>query len=337
MKGSLSVLLVGLLGLRVVSGAVAQVPRSVIQPGSPEMPEMQGLRPFPPAPSQPAPSEERSPALAPASATGPPPVYTLNIGPRSACITPTIKRVAKADGGSIDVALPAPNTISVVLTGLTAANSHLGCTSSASQCFRLIQEFEITCSDPKVTSVVLALDSVLAGYVRSKHKAGACVRLANASVRPASWDSTPLVIAHPPLCVSGTAAQLYNQHLPVVQGPPMPLGKYVLVANFVIDCTGGGLCDGHAVADFSPDAALPADWIRMRDPFQGAAKKSFGFSLLITAAPPSEPAGVGRAPRDRPVVHRAGRRVPEVQQASWPPLPFLGPHAISLAPNRVGR
>jgi len=41
------------------------------------------------------------------------------------------------------------------------------------------------------------------------------------------------------------------------------------------------------VADFSPDTALPPEWVRTRDPFQGVSKKAFGFTATITAAPPS--------------------------------------------------
>ena len=67
----------------------------------------------------------------------------------------------------------------------------------------------------------------------------------------------------------------------------MPLGRYTLVANFVLDTTASGVCNAHAVADFSPDTSLPADWVRIRDPFQGASKKSFGFTLTVSAGPAS--------------------------------------------------
>ena len=127
-------------------------------------------------------------------------------------------------------------------------------------------------------------------------KAGACVSLASASVSPASWTGPPLALDHPPLCASGTEGRLCNQHLPPVQGPPMPLGHYTLVAFFVLDTTASGVCNAHAVADFSPDTSLPADWVRMRDPFQGASKKSFGFTLTVSAGPASGSPSSAAAP-----------------------------------------
>ena len=137
-----------------------------------------------------------------------------------------------ADGGTIDVQTPSPSTLTVAITGTPAAASYPGCTSTATQTFQLIQEFEIACSDPSITRVCLTLDSTLAGYVRSKRKAGASVSLASASVSPASWIGPPLAVDHLPLCASGTEGRLCNQHLPPVQGPPMPLGRYTLVAFF---------------------------------------------------------------------------------------------------------
>ena len=215
-------------------------------------------------------------ALAPLPA----PTYTITLGGRDACVTPHTRMRARADGGIIDVQTSAPNTVTVTMTGTPAADSYLGCTSTATQTFHLVQEFEVACSDPSVQTVALTLDSSLVGYVRSTRKAAACVRLASASIAPESWDGSPLVLAHPQHCVSGTQARLCNQHLPLVQGPPMPLGRFTLIADFVLDTTASGVCNAHAVADFSPDTTLPAEWVRMRDPFQGVSKKSFGFTLL---------------------------------------------------------
>jgi hypothetical protein len=68
---------------------------------------------------------------------------------------------------------------------------------------------------------------------------------------------------------------------------PMPIGRYVISARFALDTQAKGVCDDHAVADFSPDTALPTDWVRSRDPFQGVSKKAFGFMFTLSAAPPS--------------------------------------------------
>ncbi len=95
----------------------------------------------------------------------------------------------------------------------------------------------------------------------------------------------------------------------------MPVGRYTLSATMVLDTTASGVCDSHAVADFSPDTALPPEWVRTRDPFQGVAKKSFGFTATITAAPPSttEP-GVAMIPRAPGDVH-TGAAAPRAELA----------------------
>src|SRR5205085_30714 len=114
---------------------------------------------------------------APAPAPLPSPTFTIALGSRSACVTPTQSCQARADGGTIDV-LATSNSLTAVLTGTVAANAHLGSTGAAVETFHLVREFEITCSDPNVKHVSLTLDSALVGYVRSRHKAGASMKMA---------------------------------------------------------------------------------------------------------------------------------------------------------------
>jgi hypothetical protein len=217
----------------------------------------------------------------------PAPKYSITLGARDACVIPSTRNRARADGGVIDVQASSPHVITVSMTGTPAADSYLGCASTAVQTFRLVQEFEVTCSEASVSTVSWTLDGTLAGYVRSLRKAAAGARLASVVVAPAAGTPTPLILSHPPLGVSGTEGRLCNQHLPPVQSPPMPLGRYTLTAELVLDATASGICNAHAAADFSPDTTLPADWVRVRDPFQGASKKSFGWTLVLTAGPPA--------------------------------------------------
>jgi hypothetical protein len=213
----------------------------------------------------------------------PAPTFIITLGERTACVTPSQSCQARADGGAIDVQTGA-GTLSAVLTGSVAANAHLGTTGAARQTFNLVQEFEITCSNPHVKTASLTLDSSLVGFVRSRYRAGAAMKIAAALIAPLNSEKSPLSVAHPIQVVEGTQAHLCNQHLMPLTVPSMPLGRYVLKADFVIDSVAGGICDGHSVADFSPSTSLPADWVRTRDPFQGIDKKNFGFSLLLTAA-----------------------------------------------------
>jgi len=76
------------------------------------------------------------------------------------------------------------------------------------------------------------------------------------AVQRAQKPGAPISLAYPPLCVEGTAGQLCNQHLPPLEVPVMPVGRYILSAKFVLDTRASGVCDSHAVADFSPDTAM---------------------------------------------------------------------------------
>jgi hypothetical protein len=234
-------------------------------------------------------------------------IYTITLGPRTACATPTISRQARAEGGTTDVTTPASNVLAMAMSGAVAANAFLGHTSSATETFHLEQEFEIECSDSATCFVRLTLESSLVGFVRSKHKAGASVKMASAKICLPGSTETPFVVVHPPLGVEGDNGRLCNQHLPLIRVDKMPLGKYLLVADFVLTCDAGGITDGHSAADFSPSTSLPADWVRTRDPFQGVDKKDFGFKLVLTADPP-EPKKMGATsakPKDAGVVRTA--------------------------------
>jgi hypothetical protein len=213
-------------------------------------------------------------------------IYTITLGPRSACATPKTTKQARAEGGATEVTTPASNVLALSMSGSVAANAFLGQTSTASMTFHLEQEFEIACSDSSTCFVRLTLESALVGFVRSKHKAGAGVKLASAKICLPGSAETPFVVVHPPLGVEGEEGRLCNQHLPLIKVDKMPLGRYVLVADFVMSAEAGGVLDGHSAADFSPSTSLPADWVRTRDPFQGVDKKDFGFKVLFTADPP---------------------------------------------------
>jgi hypothetical protein len=258
----------------------------------------------------------------------PAPTFSITLGGRTACVTPSQSCQARADGGAIDV-LAGQGTLSAVLSGTVAANAHLASTGSACETFHLVQEFEITCSDPTVKTVSLTLDSSLVGFVRSRHRAGAQMKTATAVVAPVDSENSPLLVAHPTQAALGAQALLCNQHLVPLRVPSMPLGRYVLKADFVIDCVAGGLCDGHSVADFSPSTSLPADWVRARDAFQGVDKKNFGFSLLLTAAV-DDPAAARSAASPR-------ASAPEVIGASVAPTSRQTASALRAIPAAATR
>ena len=129
--------------------------------------------------------------------------YELKLGGRSACVVPRHRGQSRAEGGQIDVTSPSSNALAAVLSGSVAANAYLGCPGSAAERFELIQDFEITCSDKNVKTAKLSLDSVLAGFVRSKHRAETGVRLATARICPIDSPQPVMVITHPTLATQG--------------------------------------------------------------------------------------------------------------------------------------
>ena len=147
----------------------------------------------------------------------PDPTYTIALKTRHACVTPHAHRLARVEGGFIEVDAPVPNTVVATMTGTAAANSYLGCTGTATENFQLVQDFEITGSDPTIRTVALTLDTSLVGFVRSKGRAGAWVRRAEVSVTPVDSPGMPMVQAYPSLTVEGTGGQLCNQHLPPLE------------------------------------------------------------------------------------------------------------------------
>lgn len=233
----LPITLMGLVWLGL-SDASAQTPPAIVEPSTPSVPEMRGLRR--PAP-EPVPEPGPAPASQPPASVHPPvpsptptPPFAIVLQGRQACVTPRSRGLARAEGGFIDVASAQSNTLTITLTGSTAANSYLGCTGSAAEIFQLVQEFEVRSTDPEVRTVALTLDSSLVGLLRGKLKASACVERAELGIAPIGCDGPPIGLAHPPSCLSGTDGRLCNQHLPPLQTPPLPLGRYILTAKFVI-------------------------------------------------------------------------------------------------------
>jgi hypothetical protein len=224
--------------------------------------------------------------------------YTITLGPRRACALPCTEHLAVAEGGTIDVEAPSSDTVTVLLSGTTAASAYLGCRSSARMTMDLAQEFEVASSGPSDGFVAFDLDSKLVGYLRSKDRGGARVTLASATLAPLGCDNcVPVVLSHPPQAIAGKAGQMCNLRLTPQKSPPMPLGRYLLTARFVIEAYSGGLCDGHSAADFSPDVTLADPFVRPRDPFQGASKKGFGFNITIKAVAPAAQRGVAARAR----------------------------------------
>jgi hypothetical protein len=124
--------------------------------------------------------------------------------------------------------------------------------------------------------------------------------------------------------------------LPPVEGASLPVGRYTLVANFVLDTQASGVCDSHAVADFDPDTTLPTDRVRTRDPFQGVSKKAFGFTFSVAAATPSEKPSLPGGIRERPSVLVEEPARPSTPADRGDLLLVPGQRPIQLGDQRLG-
>jgi hypothetical protein len=259
----------------------------------PPPPSTEPAPPPPPAPAAPAEAGKEKEATPP---------FEFTIQGKNEGITPYTQHDAKVEEGKIDVATD-KNTLTVTLTGGAGANVFLGAHSEAMQSFRLIQEFDVTSTDPKNSQVILSLDSKLVGFVRSKHKASACVHIASITVTPAGWATSPLAASLPRPCVGpnphplGAAnGSMVKDPLPTITSEPLPLGRYVIDASFVVTADANGLLDGHSTAIFSPEPKELDPWEREHDPYNGEDKAGYGFTSVITATP------VGTAPQSAEAV-----------------------------------
>jgi hypothetical protein len=242
----------------------------------------------PTPPSAPEPAAAEPAAEEPSAPAGP--TFEFGLRGEDKCISPYTHGDAKTEEGKIDV-VPEKNTLTVTLTGGVGANVFLGVHSEAMQSFRLLQEFEVTCSDSSVHEMILTLDSKLLGFVRAKHKASACVRLASLTITPVGTSSPILSVSHPLPCVGGAggicAPPVGSQStdpLPAVRSQPLPLGTYLIDANFILTATAEGFLDAHSTAIFSPEPTELDPWEREHDPFAGEKKDGYGFTSVITAS-----------------------------------------------------
>lgn len=272
MRMMLATVLIGGLGLSGPAAARAQAP-------PPPLPA--------PAPPSPVPASPPSPADSESASSKPPSPIQVSPQEKRECVLPGKHGDGLSEGGKIKVENPEPNELKATLTGVAAAHCFVGCHSSALQTFQLVQEFDLTSTDPNITQASVSLECSLNGYVRSVNKGSACLRLARATVTAPSWPTSPLSTSFAPACASGPCGQaLYQQEYKSPEEPLLPLGRYVLVADMVIEASSDGLVNGHGVADFSSDD-LPDGWKQEHDPFKDQDRKDFGFSITVKATAPN--------------------------------------------------
>jgi hypothetical protein len=242
------------------------------------------------------------------------PTAKLTLQEKRESIVPGKHGDGLAEKGKIEVKAEKPDEMTVSLSGVAAAHCFVGCHSAAIQTFQLSQEFDVAAANSSSNEVVLTLESALNGYLRSHHKGGASLRVADVAIAEAGTGRVLVSVAHSPLSVSGDCARTYKNEstaAPVT----VRAGRYVLAARFVFEAQAGGLTNARGVSDFSSDA-LPDLWQQAKDPFKDVDRKEFGFSITLSVAAPEPTA---KPKPDRPQAKSSEKRPsPSARSVSMP-------------------
>jgi hypothetical protein len=212
------------------------------------------------------------------------PVASLVVGPGQGAATPTRVGSARTGAGNIMVTQPAPDTLSVKMTGAVAAKRHPCTDSTGSLVFELSQDFEVVIHSPRVKAARLIMWSRAVGLLRAdrgKCDQSGAAEASNPGHASLSCGPQSLLTLDLPtrMAAGGQNLSVYDREGPVwvAVGP----GKYTLHQRFGIAAAHAkGLFSKPASAEFAPDA-LDEAWVGTREPFHGADKKDFGFHVII--------------------------------------------------------
>ena len=235
--------------------------------------------------------------LALAQGQAPAPSVSISLGSRTAKAAPTHQGFTHTGGGNIDVAQPAPDTVVITMTGVAVAGAHPIHASQATLQFDLEQCFEVSFDKPDVKKAKLTLEGRVIGLLRS-HKGSGTAEV--------STPGSAVVLVGPQeilgLHLPGTAVSCGdNLSINNRQGPQevsVGAGPYTLHQIFALTASHPRslkFCKA-ASAEFAPDPALDPLWISYWEPFHGAAKKDFGFQIILKVAAENGAAADKKAP-----------------------------------------
>lgn len=237
-----------------------------------------------------------------AMTASPRPAVELVVMPGEASATPLKKGIAYVNGGVIDVAQPNPTTIVVTMTGLTAVNADLLCSSVANYQFDLVQCFKVAVNSKRVQASHLTLEGRVIGLLRSDHShhAGCCFhhlckKCGTAEAMPAtaaiSCGSQPLVSLTLPARTASDCQDLsiYNHEGPLET--MVPAGTFTLHANWGFGVTHPAFHTRGASAEFAPQPSYVPEsyWFSEFRPFNGLATRDFGYQVIIKVVPEFKP------------------------------------------------
>jgi hypothetical protein len=236
-------------------------------------------------------------ALAARAQDAPRPTVEFVVAAGEASAVPSKQGVSWANGGIIEITQPNPATLVITMTGLTATNANLACTSIASYQFNLMQEFAIRFNNPRVKEAKLIMEGRVIGLLRTNHEpytkyhcqfgcGSATTQAATAAVTSEAGEVVSLQM--PARATAGCAdLSVYNHEGPIcaqVHG-----GCFVLHETWGFGTTHPGFFSRGASAEFAPQPNYyppPGNfWFQHFQPFNGTATKDFGFQVTLKLIP----------------------------------------------------
>jgi hypothetical protein len=186
------------------------------------------------------------------------------------------------EGGRIVVTAEV-NMLAAALVDSANAYAYALCHSHAGACLHLEQEFEVI---PCVSgeNVLLTMMIKLDGHLRTDEHGGATLKLASATVQPVGGGPGLALALAPRTSACGVRGVWRlkddSKSNPLIVAP----GRFILVADFVIEATADHFCHGHGEVDFAPDAPEGA-WA-WPDPIEKVETKDWGFTVWVQAENP---------------------------------------------------
>lgn len=216
------------------------------------------------------------------------PVVFLRPTQRDGHVTPNRHCSAVTGGGAVTVLQPAPDTLTITLTGAAAAKANPFSPSTANLEAAVEQQFEVV-FPAGVKPARLILEGRVIGLLRSEGPKTGSAELVSATA-VVHHDSQSLVgLNFPPKSIGGRAALFIN----LADGPAcVPVGPGCHGLHLSLQITASQsrcFCPHLSSAEFAPPPALPPTWIHSPDPLAGVDRSSLGFQVTVRVEPVPQP------------------------------------------------
>jgi hypothetical protein len=216
--------------------------------------------------------------------TPPPgPPVTIVLRGRHGHATPISDGHVHTAGGNVDVQQPSGDTFVVNLTG--AAVAYCGPHgATARMTFDVDQCFEVVFENAKVKKAKLTMEARVVGLLRSPGK-GSSAAFTDAYASISCGPARIATLCLEPHSVAGGQNLSVNDHDgPVNIGVGPGKHDYHQTFTMTVHAPKCLLPCKPPSAEFAPDPALNPLWISASEPFRGAAKKDFGFQVIVKVA-----------------------------------------------------